>query len=340
MSVSKAWISGCIGLAPTRDERSFFADERPWGFILFRRNVSEANQLFDLVAALKEIGGGDDTPVFVDQEGGRIQRLRPPLAPNYPTARDIGAIFRQDEEAGLRASWLQGRLIAGDLLAYGINANCLPCLDVPVEGAHSVIGDRAYASEPAIVSALGRAAAQGSMAGGVLPVMKHVPGHGRGNADSHLELPVVSASLAELEEHDFPPFADLVDLPAAMTAHLLFEAVDPANPATLSPRVIEEIVRGTIGFDGLLMTDDLSMKALSGRFDERARAAVGAGCDMVLHCNGDLEEMIAVSRGVPELEGRAAERAAAAVAVIARGAEPVEGDDLRAEFDELTQSFA
>ena len=335
MSASKAWISGCIGRSVNREERFFFADERPFGFILFRRNISEAAQLADLVEALKELGGGESTPIFVDQEGGRIQRLRPPLAPNYPSAQDVGRLYLRDEEAGLRASFLHGRLLAGDLLDYGINANCLPCLDVPVEGAHSVIGDRAYSSDPAIVAALGREAAQGSMAGGVLPVMKHLPGHGRGNADSHEELPVVDAARGALEGHDFPPFIALRDLPAAMTAHLLFTQLDPVHPATLSATIVGEIIRGTLGFDGLLMTDDISMKALKGDFDERARRAIDAGCDIVLHCNGDFDEMRKVADGVPALGGEAARRCADARSVIAKGADTSDVAELRAEFDEL-----
>lgn len=334
MSGSKAWIAGCAGRRLNREERAFFADERPFGFILFRRNIAEANQLSDLVAELKDIAQGDATPVFVDQEGGRIQRLRPPLAPNYPPAGSLGDVFRRDEEAGLRATWLHARLLAADLMDYGVNANCVPCLDVPVAGAHSVIGDRAYADDPAIVAALGRAAADGTMAGGVLPVMKHVPGHGRGDADSHEELPVVDAGRGELEAHDFPPFATLADLPAAMTAHLLYRVLDPARPATLSPAIIEDVIRGAMGFSGLLMTDDISMKALKGDFTRRAREAIDAGCDIVLHCNGDFDEMRAIAMGVPPIEGDSASRSQAAIEVIAAGAKSDDIPALREEFDE------
>ncbi len=343
MNASKAWISGCIGRSVNRDERLFFADERPYGFILFRRNISEPNQLSDLVAELKEVGGGETTPILVDQEGGRVQRLRPPLAPNRPVAEEIGRLFRRNEEAGVRAAVLQGQILAADILAYGINANCVPCLDVPVEGAHSVIGDRAYSAEPEIVAALGRAAASGTMSMGVLPVMKHLPGHGRGNADSHEELPVVLAARGELEAHDWPPFGALADLPAAMTAHVLFTALDPERPATLSPRIVEEVIRGAIGFDGLLMTDDLSMKALKGGFTDRSRAAIEAGCDVILHCNGDFDEMRAVAQGVPPLDGRALERADAARAVIAKGRtadDRASVAELAEEFDELLSAVA
>ena len=343
MNTCKAWISGCIGRTVNRDERLFFADERPFGFILFRRNISEPNQLSDLVAELKELGGGDATPILVDQEGGRVQRLRPPMAPNRPVAEEIGRLFRRDEEAGLRAAFLQGRILAADILAYGINANCVPCLDAPVEGAHSVIGDRAYSSEPEIVALLGRAAASGTMSKGVLPVMKHLPGHGRGNADSHEELPVVTAARGELEAHDWPPFHALRDLPAAMTAHVLYTALDPQAPATLSPRIVEEVIRGAIGFDGLLMTDDLSMKALKGGFTDRSRRAIEAGCDVILHCNGDFDEMQAVAAGVPPLEGRALERADAARAVITAGRSDdgeTTGPELAEEFDSLLAKVA
>lgn len=336
----KAWIAGSIGPRLTRDERSFFADELPFGFILFRRNIVEASQLYDLVAGMKDAVGRADVPVFVDQEGGRIQRLRPPLAPDYPSAGDIGVLFRRDEERGLRAAWLHAHLLADDLAAYGINANCVPCLDVPAPGSHSVIGDRAYSQEPEIVAALGRAAADGTLAGGALPVMKHMPGHGRGDADSHLALPQVDVERDDLERVDFLPFRALNDLPAAMTAHLLFSRIDPEAPATLSPRIIEEIIRGSIGFDGLLMTDDISMKALSGDFGDLSRRAIDAGCDVVLHCNGDMAEMRPIADAVPELGGAAARRAQAAVKVLRHADERRDVGGLREEFDELVSVAA
>lgn len=336
MNGSKAWISGCIGQRLNADERAFFADERPWGFILFGRNIGEPQQVRDLVAELKDARGGDDVPILIDQEGGRVQRLRPPFAPRFPPAAEIGRVFAADESAGRRAAWLQGRLLADDLLGgYGINVNCLPCLDLPAPGSHSVIGDRAYADSPEVVATLGRAAASGLAAGGVLPVMKHIPGHGRTEVDSHLELPYVRASRAELESHDFLPFGELADLPAGMTAHIRYETLDPDRPATISPIVISEIIRGALRFDGLLMSDDMSMKALQGDMDMLARAAIEAGCDLALHCNGDMTEMRAIASGVPELSGESLRRAERAHALIRGGATAPVGEGMREEFASL-----
>ncbi|KQT60528.1 MULTISPECIES: beta-N-acetylhexosaminidase [unclassified Aureimonas] len=337
---SKAWIAGCSGLSLTEDERLFFADERPWGYILFGRNIHSAGQLADLVGELKAADGRATVPVFIDQEGGRVQRLRPPIAPTYPPAAAIGRVFDADRQKGERAAWLQGRLIAHDLMGYGINADCLPCLDVPVEGAHSVIGDRAYGWQPDTVATLGRAAADGLVAGGVLPVMKHMPGHGRGNADSHLELPVVATHRPELATIDFVPFQALKTLPAAMTAHLLFTDIDPTFPATLSQIVVESVIRHEIGFDGLLMTDDISMKALAGDIGDLSRQAIAAGCDVVLHCNGDMTEMRKVASAVQPLRGEAERRAAHAETFIAPNRPVLDEAALRAEFDELVARTA
>jgi beta-N-acetylhexosaminidase len=314
MSESKRMILGASGLSLTPDEIAFYRDERPWGFILFARNVGEAAQLRDLTAAMRDSVGRPDAPVFIDQEGGRVQRLRPPLAPNYPPAAALGELYRRDREAGLRAAWLMSRLHAFDLMRCGVDADCLPVLDVPVEGAHDVIGQRAYARDPETVAALGRAAADGLFAGGVLPVMKHIPGHGRAGADTHFELPTVEATLEELREHDFAPFRALRDLPMAMTAHVVYSAVDPSNPATHSAKVIDGIVRGEVGFDGLLMSDDVSMKALSGDFATKAAAILAAGCDLVLHCNGVMEEMRAVAGAAGSLSGKPLQRAERALA--------------------------
>ncbi|ALN73430.1 beta-N-acetylhexosaminidase [Aureimonas sp. AU20] len=336
MTGTKAWIAGCSGLRLTDDERAFFQDERPWGFILFGRNIGEAAQVWDLVAELKSLGGSSRRPVLIDQEGGRVQRLRPPLSPRFPPSASIGQVFAADPVKGRRAAWLQGRLLAHDLLVgYGIDVDCLPCLDVPQPGAHSVIGDRAYAEDPALVAELGGLAAEGLMAGAVLPVMKHIPGHGRGEADSHLELPQVSAERAALEGFDFRPFKSLADLPAAMTAHLLFESLDPVRPATLSPVVIGEIIRKAIGFDGLLMSDDMSMKALQGDMGELAGRAIAAGCDLALHCNGDMAEMQLVAANVPELAGRSLARAERALQITRQQPEPIDEPALREEFHSL-----
>ncbi|MQT14445.1 beta-N-acetylhexosaminidase [Segnochrobactrum spirostomi] len=309
----KAFITGFAGTALTADERAFLRDEQPWGAILFLRNCRDPGEIRDLVAAFRECLGRPDAPVLIDQEGGRVQRLKPPLWRRYPAGRTYGALHARDPEAGRLAARLVARLMADDLHALGINVDCLPVLDVPVPGVHDVIGDRAYAEDPETVIALGRAAAEGLLDGGVLPVMKHIPGHGRTEVDSHLALPVVRASRAELEAVDFRPFAALADLPVAMTAHMVFEAIDPTAPATCSAMMIGDIVRGAIGFQGLLLSDDLSMQALEGSLGHRAARALAAGCDIALHCNGKIDEMREVAAASPPLEGEAARRAAAAL---------------------------
>lgn len=339
MTESKSLILGCAGHSLSREEIRFYRGECPWGFILFARNISEPEQIRDLVASMRDCVGRDDAPVFIDQEGGRVQRLRPPLAPNYPPAAAVGEIYRRDSEAGLRAAWLHGRMHAFDLARYGISADCLPVLDVPVEGASDVIGQRAYGRDPEAVAALGRASAEGLMAGGLLPVMKHIPGHGRASADTHFELPTVHASFDALRRHDFAPFTALNDLPAAMTAHVVFSAIDPAGPATTSGKVVEEVIRGEIGFDGLLISDDISMKALSGDFGAKAAAILAAGVDIVLHCNGVMEEMTAAAAKAKALEGAARRRADSAMAVIGAKNEGAE-DELRAEFAEYFAAVA
>lgn len=339
MSESKAIILGASGTALTPDETAFFRDERPWGFIVFSRNVASAEQLRDLAAAMRDCVGRPDAPVFVDQEGGRVQRLRPPLARDYPPAAALGALYRHDARAGLRAAWLMSRLHAFDLLRCGLNADCLPVLDVPVEGAHDVIGDRAYGKDPGTVAAMGRAAMAGLQAGGVLPVVKHIPGHGRAFADSHHHLPVVEASLDELRAHDFPPFRALNDAPMAMTAHVVYTAIDPERPATTSPKAVAGIIRGEIGFDGLLMSDDVSMKALSGDFASRTEAILAAGCDVVLHCNGVMAEMRAVADAAPALSGEALRRAGRALAGLGAHDGADEGE-IAAEFSAMVEAVA
>lgn len=339
MIESKAMILGCAGKSLTPAEVRFFRDERPWGFILFARNIGEPDQIRDLVAAMRDCVGRDDAPVFIDQEGGKVQRLRPPIAPNYPAGAAIGALFRQDRGSGLRSAWLLARLLAFDLGRLGITADCMPVLDVPIEGANDVIGSRAYGRDPHSVTVLGRAAAEGLMSGGVLPVVKHVPGHGRAAADSHLALPVVDTPLDELRAHDFVPFKALNDLPMAMTAHVVYTAIDAERPATTSPKVIEEIVRGEIGFDGLLVSDDTSMKALSGDFPEKAAAILAAGCDLVLHCNGVMEEMAGIASRTGPLAGRSLERARKALAVVGP-ADDIDETTLRAEFASYFEAVA
>ncbi|MCZ8544785.1 beta-N-acetylhexosaminidase [Mesorhizobium qingshengii] len=331
MTESKSMILGCAGKSLTREEINFYRNECPWAFILFARNIGETEQIRDLVAEMRDCIGRPDALVFIDQEGGRVQRLRPPLAPNYPAGGALGALWRNDHDAGARAAWLMARLHAFDLLRYGITADCLPVLDVPIEGASDVIGARAYGKEPRPVIELGRAAAEGLMAGGVLPVMKHIPGHGRAFADTHFELPIVNASLSDLQRHDFAPFRELNHLPMAMTAHVVYSAIDPNNPATTSGKVIDEIIRREIGFDGLLMSDDTSMKALSGDFPTKAASILAAGCDLVLHCNGVFEEMAGIASRTTGLEGTSLERAKRALTYI-RKSDAAEEAEIRAEF--------
>jgi beta-N-acetylhexosaminidase len=330
---TNAVIFGCAGPRLTAEERAFFAGTRPWGFILFRRNVEDPDQVRALVDALRASIGRADAPVLIDQEGGRVQRLGPPHWRRYPPGGVYGQLAANDPLLRREIARLGARLMAHDLAALGINADCLPVLDVPHPGAHDIIGDRAYGKTADEVATLGRAAAEGLIAGGVLPVIKHIPGHGRAGADSHMDLPRVDASIDELAAVDFAPFRVLSDMPMAMTAHVVYTAIDRVRPATTSRKLIGRTIRGTLGFDGLLMSDDLSMKALSGGFTERARAALAAGCDVVLHCNGDMAEMQAVIAGTRPLVGRAKARAAAALNRIARTPEPFDVDAGRARFD-------
>jgi beta-N-acetylhexosaminidase len=339
MTESKAMILGAAGKSLSREEVRFYRGECPWGFILFARNIGEAEQIRDLVAEMRDCVGRDDALVFVDQEGGRVQRLRPPLAPNYPAGAALGALWRDDHDEGERAAWLLARLHAFDLLRYGISADCLPVLDVPVEGASDVIGARAYGKKPDIVTALGKASAEGLMSGGVLPVMKHIPGHGRAVADTHFELPTVDASLSDLQRHDFAPFRELAHLPMAMTAHVIYSAVDPDNPATTSGKVIEDVIRGEIGFDGVLMSDDTSMKALSGDFPSKAAAILAAGCDLVLHCNGVMEEMAGIASRTRALEGTPFRRAERALTYI-KDTDKADEEEVRAEFATYFEAVA
>lgn len=329
----RAFVSGCAGTALSADEIAFFRDANPFGFILFKRNCETPEQISALTSALRD-AVGRDAPVLIDQEGGRVQRLQPPLWTAYPAARVFGEIHATDPDRARKAARLGMRLIAHDLLSIGIDVDCVPCLDVPVEGAHDVIGRRAYGLEPEVVADLGRAASEGLFSGGVLPVMKHVPGHGRAGVDSHLSLPVVETDRATLAAIDFRPFAALNDLPFAMTAHVVYSAIDADNPATLSGKVISEIIRGDIGFDGCLMTDDLSMKALSGSVTEKASRAFAAGNDLVLHCNGDLIEMRELAACAPELSAKSLARSQAALAR-RRPAEPFDVAAARADFAAL-----
>ena len=312
----RAFICGCSSTVLTADEEAFIRESDPWGLILFKRNVRDREQMRALTSRFRELTGRTDAAVLIDQEGGRVQRMAADHWPAYPSAARLAATATDPIEQ-VRNVYLATRLIAHDLAEVGVNVDCLPVLDLPVPGSHAIIGDRAYGEDPETVARLGRAAAEGLIAGGVLPVFKHVPGHGRARSDSHLELPTVDATRDQLERSDFAPFRANADLPVAMTAHVVFKAIDPDRPATLSPIVVSEIIRGFIGFDGLLMSDDLSMKALSGSFRDRARALFAAGVDLALHCNGDLGEAREVAAEAPALSGKALERAEKALARIA-----------------------
>ena len=331
-----AVIFGCAGPTLTAAERDFFCSANPLGFILFQRNCETPEQVRRLVAALRDSVGRADAPVLIDQEGGRVARLKPPHWPTYPSAAGIAAL---GGGRAAEAAWTAARLIADDLSALGITVDCLPVLDVPVMGADNVIGDRAYGHSPDLVVLLGRAAAEGLLAGGVLPVMKHMPGHGRALVDSHHALPRVEAPRTVLETSDFAAFRALAHLPLAMTAHLVYQSIDAERPATLSARVIDEVIRASIGFDGLLLTDDLSMQALGGSFAERAQAALQAGCDVVLHCNGEPAEMTEIAAVVPPLTTQAQDRFARAEAM-RRSPQPIERAALEARFRALMGSEA
>jgi beta-N-acetylhexosaminidase len=311
---TRAFITGVSGPELTGAEREFIRSERPWGFILFKRNIETPAQVILLVRELREAIGNPDAPVLIDQEGGRVQRLGPPHWPVYPPGAVFGALYDVDRPLGLTAARLSARLMAADLIELGVTVDCLPLADVPVAGADAVIGNRAYGTEPGKVAAIARAVTDGLEQGGVLPVLKHIPGHGRATADTHFRLPEVDTSKMELERTDFAAFQPLADLPMAMTAHVVFSALDPAQPATTSATIIQQVIRGVIGFQGLLMSDDVSMNALAGSIAERTRAIFTAGCDVVLHCNGKLDEMCEVAAETPELSGMALERARRALA--------------------------
>jgi beta-N-acetylhexosaminidase len=310
---ARALITGLAGLAISANERAFLREAQPWGMIVFKRNVSTPQQVSALAASFRDIVGWQ-APILVDQEGGRVQRFGPPHWPAYPPGACYGNLYDREPAAGTAAARLAGHLIASDLASIGVDVDCLPIADVPAADGDPVIGDRAYGSEPGKVAAIAGAIAKGLMAGGVLPVLKHLPGHGRATADSHHRLPTVDTDRETLESTDFAAFRPLAGLPLGMTAHVVFSSIDPVAPATTSVKMVRDVIRGFIGFRGLLMSDDISMGALSGTLAERSTAALAAGCDVVLHCNGDLAEMSAVAGVVPELQGQAAERADKALA--------------------------
>jgi beta-N-acetylhexosaminidase len=332
---ARAFITGVLGTELTTEERSFLREAQPWGLIVFKRNVETPDQLRGLVAGFREAVGRADAPVLVDQEGGRVQRLGPPHWPSYPAGAQYGRIWERDPASGLEAARMGARLIASDLLALGIDVDCLPLADVPTPDADPVIGDRAYGERAEKVAAIAGAVADGLMEGGVLPVLKHLPGHGRATADSHHCLPTVTADRASLDTVDFSAFRPLAGLALGMTAHVVFSAFDPVAPATTSVTMVQDVIRDSIGFEGLLMSDDISMGALSGTLAERSVAALSAGCDVVLHCNGMIDEMRAVAGAVPALAGMAGARAAAALAARRSPAREIDLAEVRRAFAAL-----
>jgi len=334
-----AAVFGCLGLELTAEERAFFSESNPLGFILFQRNCDTPDQVRALVDALRDAVGRADAPVMIDQEGGRVARLKPPHWPEFPAAKAFADLYADHQNQGVEASTLGGRLIAHELAQLGITIDCAPVLDVPQPGADPIIGDRAFGADVATISVLAKAFMTGLMKGGVAPIIKHIPGHGRALVDSHKDLPLVEASREDLQNTDFVPFRTLHMAAWAMTAHVVYSALDSEHPATLSPSVIHEVIRKQIGFQGVLVSDDLSMKALSGDFAERARASLEAGCDVALHCNGDLEEMVQVAHGASQMTRAAWSRYKLGELHRTTAAQPFETDAERTEarrrFDTL-----
>ncbi|MBL6951580.1 MAG: beta-N-acetylhexosaminidase [Alphaproteobacteria bacterium] len=329
-----AAVFGCAGPVLQPDEAAFFRASNPLGFILFARNCDNPEQIRRLTADLRAAVGRVEAPVLMDHEGGRVQRLPPPQWRKIPPAAIFGRLAQNDIELAEAAVTLNARLMALELADLGVDVDCVPCLDVQDPAGHQVIGDRAFSSDPDVVARLGRAQAEGLRQGGVLPVIKHMPGHGRAQVDSHLEMPVVAASREQLSKQDFRPFTALSDLPLGMTAHLLYPALDPDHPATMSKIIIAEVIRGQMGFDGLLFTDDLSMQALGGDLGQRAAGALAAGCDVALHCNGRGDEMRAVAAVCHGLSAKAQSRWQRALDW-RRPAQPARYDDLLARLNDL-----
>lgn len=304
-----AVIFGCSGLALTDEEKEFFSRVNPLGFILFSRNIATPEQLRTLVQSLRETVEREDAPVLIDQEGGRVSRLKPSYWSKYPPARTFGDAYKTNAKNGIQAAYETARLIGHDLRELGINVDCAPVLDVPVEGSiDTILGDRTFSLDPQLNGPLGKIVCDGLLAEGVLPVVKHMPGHGRAVVDSHFELPEVSADLETLKQTDFVPFKYLADAPWGMTAHVMYTAIDAHKPASLSNKVIQDIIRDEIGFKGFLICDDLSMKALSGALSDLAAEALSVGCDAVLHCNGNMDEMELIASAVEPLSVRSMER--------------------------------
>ncbi|MEP3474776.1 MAG: beta-N-acetylhexosaminidase [Hyphomicrobiales bacterium] len=325
-----AFISGVEGLSLLEHEKDFFSKSRPLGLILFARNIESEDQIKRLIGDVKNAVGAEEFWVLIDQEGGRVQRLRPPLFPNLPAARRYTELYKKDPTKAELAVFEIGKLMGKRLLDLGITMNCAPCLDAAQVDAHDIIGDRSFGLEVELIVKLGRLQAEGHLAAGSLPVMKHIPGHGRADADSHLALPQIDASHEVLSSVDFEPFRQLNRLPVAMTAHVVYSAIDNALPVSTSASSIEDIIRGEIGFDGFLMCDDVSMEALDGSIGERTKAVLTAGCDGALHCNGKFDEMEQVAENSPPLEGRSLERFEASFTMVS-SAEDVD-ETLALEF--------
>ncbi|HZF32696.1 MAG TPA: beta-N-acetylhexosaminidase [Candidatus Angelobacter sp.] len=332
--MTTAAILGCAGAILSAEERQFFRDADPLGFILFQRNCQTPEQVHRLVRDLRDSVDRAESPVLIDQEGGRVARLRPPAWRKAPAAGRFGALAAHDTETAIEAARLNAQLMGRELAGLGISVDCAPVLDLQFEGASNVVGDRGFAFDPELVARLGRAVCEGLLAAGITPVLKHMPGHGRAMVDSHHALPEVDAALAALRQTDFVPFRRLADMPWAMTSHVLYKAIDPERPATTSPVVINDIIRGEIGFKGVLVSDDLSMEALRGDLGDRTKRARAAGCDLALHCNGRLEEMRAVAAAAGSISAATAERLARGPAATAELA-PMNIVSAEARLDQL-----
>jgi beta-N-acetylhexosaminidase len=330
----KAAIIDVAGTELSKDEADFFKSAQPWAFILFGRSCQTPQQIKKLCDDIRN-SVNRDCLIFLDQEGGRVQRLKPPQFPQFPPNEIYGRLFKNNEEDALEATYLHHLLIAAELRAVGINADCAPCVDLSINGAHSVIGDRAFSDIPKTISKLGQAAINGLHDGKVASVIKHIPGHGRARADSHHELPVVEESLNDLQA-DFIPFKALKDAPMAMTAHVKYTALDGEYCATLSQKIIKNLIRDEFGFNGLLMTDDISMKALKGSLTEKAQSSINAGCDVAMLCNAPLSERVEFVGACPVLDGIALERAIAAEKIVIGVPKSFNHEDAWSRFASLT----
>lgn len=325
LSKSKAYISDVTGIEVSDEERALFSEHPPLGFIVFARNCESPEQLTKLCAQMRKLVGWH-APILIDQEGGRVARLRPPHWRAAAPAGDFSALAARDASAAKQAVYLNARLMAQELRSMGVNVDCAPMLDILFPHSDNIIGDRAFGTDPMLVTTLGSEMARGLSEGGVLPIMKHIPGHGRATVDSHEDLPVVGATLEELQRTDFVPFRTLRHIPWAMTAHIIYSAIDDKNPATLSKPVVD-IIRKDIGYEGIIITDDLSMKALKGPYEERVAKAVGAGCDIMLHCNGTLEERRQIAEATPKLNEELALRIEKSLQAVA---DPAKDNELHA----------